>query len=75
MVYEGFQIYPTRALRKGISPLVMLTTCGSGEHRNAVVLTTRPPSAISLLDPIRSEARSWATSDRIGLQALIPGAS
>jgi hypothetical protein len=49
-----------RALRKGTSSMILLTTWWIWKHRNAAVFDNTRPSVASLLAMIKVEAREWA---------------
>ena len=64
--------FTSRAMRMVPSSFVMLTSWWIWKHHNAPIFDNALPNMSSLLDTIRSEARSWVAAGTIGLRALIP---
>jgi hypothetical protein len=61
-----------KAARKGISSMAMLRSWWLWKRCNAIIFDGVRPELHGLLDTIKVEAKSWATTVASGLAALLP---
>jgi len=61
-----------KLMRKGLASISLLIPWMTWKHRNRVIFDGIQPSAQSLIDSIKEEARLWARAGARGLRVVLP---